>query len=108
MLGVMETPRQIVKAIVGWLFLAGASYMLGATLSGIASMVGITDFPNDHRGEWSLLTMPVSAILSIAIGYFSIRSLLRQRFSLPVISIISGALTALSAIFVTSVFASAA
>ena len=63
--------------LFGWLFVAVSSYILGAVLSNIASSYGVTNFPNDRRGEWAPVVIPMMLLLSGGLGILGYRRLTR-------------------------------
>lgn len=88
----MDNSTTTLRALPSWLALAVAGYFLGVGLSGFAATFGITDFPNDHRGEWGLLTFPILVAISCLLGFFSLRSLLRHRYSAWAVALVGGSL----------------
>ncbi|MCW0387396.1 hypothetical protein ACM9XD_06105 [Xanthomonas sacchari] len=53
------------KSVVGWLLLFSSSWMLGAVLNDLASSDGLINLAHDRRGEWSALTAPIVASISL-------------------------------------------
>ncbi|QSX79366.1 hypothetical protein [Agrilutibacter solisilvae] len=74
----MKEHRHPAKSFIAWLLLFAGSYALGAGLSGFASTFGITDFPNDRRGEWGLIATPIVLAIALAIGLWPFRYLLQR------------------------------
>jgi amino acid transporter len=72
----MNDYLRIGKEFTGWLCLTAALYVFAAALSAAAEMFGLTNFPNDHRGEWALVVVPILLLLS---GLFSILGIRRLK-----------------------------
>ncbi len=92
---------------IGWLCLAAASYLAAAALSGAASTYGLTDFPNDRRGEWGPIIVPILSLLSVALGAASIRRLARAYRTWHIV-VVAAALTGASLLWLSWQFAHAA
>lgn len=100
-------PLQTQGKVISWLCLAAASYLAAAALSGAASMYGLTVFPNDHRGEWGAITVPILLLLAIALGTFGFGRLVRV-YRPWLITIVAIALVAASFLWLSWRFAHAA
>ncbi len=48
--------------------LIAGCYAMGAALSGGLAVFGLTNFPNDRRGEWGPIVLPLVALLALLFG----------------------------------------
>ncbi|MFC3814623.1 hypothetical protein [Lysobacter sp. GCM10012299] len=94
--------------LTGWLCLSTGAYFAAAALSCAASLYGITDFPDDHRGEWAPITVPLLILLAVASGIFGWRRLARFRYRPWQIAAAAVGVLAMSLLWLTWRFAHAA
>ena len=71
------------KALL-WILTALSGYCFGAIVSATLAATGITDFPNDRRGEGYFVAMPIVALLCFGFGYIAYRGLAGQAKTLLV------------------------
>ena len=99
---------QLQGKITGWLCLAAGAYFAAAALSGAASMYGFTDFPDDRRGEWASITVPLLLLLAGVVGAFGWRRLARLSYRPWQIAVAAAILLAASLLWLSWRFAYAA
>lgn len=66
------------RKLAGGLCVAAAASLVGAALSGAASSFGVTDFPDDRRGEWAPRVVPLMTVMSLLLGFAGVRIVLRS------------------------------
>ncbi len=81
---------------IGWLLVAVAAYLMGAALSGSASLLGMTEFPNDRRGEWAPLVIPALTAFSLLLGLIGAWILVRSACRLWHIFVITALLAGIT------------
>ena len=65
-------------APLSWISVVAGAYLLGVALSGAVSAFGVTVFPDDRRGEWSTVVLPVLLFGSAALTAIGYRQLTRS------------------------------
>lgn len=100
----MEAKHTIKYLAFAWPLLAVASFALGVAVSDAAATLGITNFAQDHRGEWGLIITPILTLFAFASGVWPYRYLRRNlKNTAPVVAAIT--ITVLSCAWITWHFA---